>query len=61
MDKHTHGPDGEIIIVEETPPEVAEAEAVEQVAESAADASVEVAKVQARRDVTLAREDTKRA
>ncbi|MBO2460982.1 hypothetical protein [Actinomadura violacea] len=55
MEAHTHGPNGEIILVDDAP-----AEAAEAVAE-VADAQVEVAKIEAKRDVDLARESTKAA
>jgi hypothetical protein len=55
MEAHTHGPDGEIILIDSAP-----AEAAEAVAE-VADAQVEVAKIEAKRDVDLARESTKAA
>jgi hypothetical protein len=54
MEAHTHGPDGEIILLDSAPAE-AEVEAVAEVA----DAQVEVAKIEAKRDVELARESTK--
>jgi hypothetical protein len=54
---HTHGPSGEVIWTEPAAatPEGAEAEAVE----AAADASVEIAKIEADRDVAIEKERTK--
>lgn len=48
MEDHRHGEDGSVIVVPVTEPEVIEAEAL-------AEASVEVARIEADRDVTLAK------
>lgn len=57
MEQHTHGPDGFMIVTEEPAAieTVVEAEATETVAE----ASVEIARIEADRDVELAKESTK--
>lgn len=53
MEDHTHGDDGHVVIVEpETDPEVTETEKV-------ADASVEIAQIEARSAVAIERERTK--
>lgn len=57
MDEHSHGPDGSIIYHEtETAPEPAAEQA--QAVEAAADASVDVAKVQGRTEIAIAKEST---
>lgn len=57
--EHTHGPNGEVIFAEPAAAEPAAAET--EAVEAAAEAEVEVAKVQAQRDIAIEKEFTKRA
>jgi hypothetical protein len=52
MEQHTHAEDGTVVLIDEA---VAEVEATEVVAE----ASVEVARIEAERDIAIAKEGTK--
>lgn len=57
MDEHTHGEDGSIIY---TPPEVPEPIDPAPAVEAAAEADVEIARIQAETDIALGKEATKR-
>lgn len=62
VEQHTHGPDGTVILLSEPEAaEVVEAVADVEATEAVADASVEVARIEAERDVAIAKEQTKQS